>query len=82
MNSPEEKATISLALGIFSIFSWILPIFGYPISIVGLVMGISGIKSEEKPSGVAGLILSIIGLVFCIANSAIGAYNEVSKLFI
>lgn len=82
MNSPEEKANISLALGILSIFTWILPVFGYPVSIVGLVMGISGIKSDEKPFGIAGLILSIIGLTFCIANSAIGAYKEVSKLFI
>lgn len=79
MNSPEEKATASLALGIFSIFTWILPMFGYPISIVGLVMGVSGIKSNEKPSGMAGLILSIIGLVFCIANSAIGVYKELAK---
>ena len=82
MNSPEEKATASLALGIFSIFTWILPMFGYPISIVGLVMGVSGIKSKERIYGMAGLILSIIGLTFCIANSAIGAYKEVSKLFI
>ena len=79
MNSPEEKATASLALGIFSIFTWILPMFGYPISIIGLVMGVSGIKSKEKTFGIAGLILSIIGLVFCIANSAIGAYKELAE---
>ena len=74
MNKHNGKATASLVLGIISLIVWLIPLFGYPVSIVGLVMGFYGIKSEKKSLGTAGLILSIIGLVLCVANSAIGAY--------
>lgn len=68
------KAVASLVLGIISLLVWLVPLFGYPVSIVGLVMGVYGVQSWKKNIGMAGLILSIIGLVLCIANSAIGAY--------
>ena len=74
MNKHNGKATTSLVLGIISMVTWLLPLVGYPVSIIGLVMGFYGIKSEKKSKGTAGLILSIIGLVICVANSAIGAY--------
>ena len=74
MDKHNGKATASLVLGIISLVAWLIPLFGYPVSIVGLVMGFYGIKSEKKSFGTTGLILSIIGLVICVANSAIGAY--------
>ena len=74
MGKHNGKATASLVLGIVSMIVWLIPLFGYPVSIIGLVMGFYGLKSEKKSIGRAGLILSIIGLVLCAANSAIGAY--------
>ena len=33
-----------------------------------------GLQSEKRGMGIAGLVLSIIGFVICLINSAIGAY--------
>ncbi len=62
------KATTSLILGYIGLLAWIIPLFGLPITITGLVMGIKG-------NSKAGTILCIIGLVLTIINSAIGAYK-------
>ena len=74
MKNHNGQAIASLVLGILSLIAWILPLAGFPVSIVGLILGCIGIKSENKSIGTAGMVLSIIGLVACIANSAIGAY--------
>ena len=44
MTPPEKKgqSIASLVLGICSLIAWILPLFGYPVSIVGIVMGAMG----------------------------------------
>ena len=70
----KGPAIASLALGINSLWAWFLPFIGFPIAIVGLIMGIVGQKSSMKKLAIAGLILSIVGLVATIINSAIGAY--------
>jgi hypothetical protein len=69
------KATTSLVLGIIGIFAWIIPILGLPITIVGLVFGINGLKSLKKKTAVAGIILCILFLVLSIINASIGAYE-------
>lgn len=72
--NKNGKAIASLVLGIVSLITWLIPLFGYPTSIIGIILSVSGMKSENKGMGIAGLVMSIIALVACIANSAIGAY--------
>jgi len=69
----KKKSTASLVLGILSLIFWIIPLIGLPIAIIGLILGIMGMKDKKKLA-MAGLICSIIGLCFSIANAAIGAY--------
>jgi hypothetical protein len=65
----------SLALGILGLLAWIIPLFGYPITITGLVLGVKGKKIEEgRGMATAGFALSVIGLVLTVINSAWGAY--------
>ena len=73
--------TGSLALGGFVAASafmmripWFIPLFGLPISIVGLVLGIKSVKSEKRGMAIAGIVMSSIGLVLTIINGALGAY--------
>lgn len=68
------KAVASLVLGIISFLAWLIPLFGAPISIVGLVLGCKGRKSEKKGIATAGIVTSIIGLILTIVNAALGAY--------
>ncbi|MDF2540675.1 MAG: hypothetical protein K0S47_393 [Herbinix sp.] len=67
-------AIASLVLGIIGLLAWCIPLFGLPITIVGLVLGILGLKSIYKGMAIAGIVLSSLGLLFSLVNSAIGAY--------
>ena len=69
-------ATAGLVLGIIAVIAWIIPLFGAPISIVGLVQSVRGQKSLNKGKATAGLVLNIIGLVATIINATIGAYQN------
>ena len=65
----------ALVLGIIGLLAWFIPLFGFPVTIVGLILGIMGQKRERKGMAIAGMVMSIIGLVATIVNSAIGAYQ-------
>jgi len=69
------KAVASLVLGCIGLIGWCLPIFGVPITITGLVLGIKGINSRYHGQAIAGITLSVIGLMLSVANAAIGAYQ-------
>ena len=71
---PEKKgqSIASLVLGIVSFLAWIIPLFGYPVSIVGIVMGAIGMKKGGKKMAIAGIVCSSIGLLITLINSAAG----------
>lgn len=73
-------ALASLILGLISIIAWIIPLFGIPIAIIGIIMGVMGRKSSKKGMATAGLVLSIIFLLASIANAGLGAYLYMNML--
>lgn len=73
--TKNGKATISLVLGIIGLLAWFIPIAGVPITIIGLIFGIKGLKAAKRGIAMAGLVLSIIGLLATIVNASIGAYQ-------
>ena len=79
MNKQNNKAIAGLVLGITSLLAWLLPLLGYPVSI-GIIMGALGKKSEKKNIAIVGLVLSIIGLVLTLGNSAYGVYLALNEL--
>lgn len=56
MAEGENKSTASLVLGIISLFGCLSPLAGFPVSIIGLVLGI---RKKYK----VGIVLNAIGLV-------------------
>lgn len=74
------KATAGLVLGIVGLIAWLLPLFGYPVNIIGIIMSAIGRKSENKSKATVGLVLSIIGLVLTLANSILGAMMAINSL--
>lgn len=68
------KALASMILGIVSLIFWLIPLFGAPLSIVGLILGIIGRNSDRKGKAKAGIIMNCIALVLTIGNVALGAY--------
>ncbi|GHT83691.1 hypothetical protein FACS1894137_05490 [Spirochaetia bacterium] len=71
----ESHAIVSLVLGLCGLIAWIIPLIGFPVTILGLIFGVFGYKTTRKNMAVAGLVLSIICLVATIVNSAIGSYQ-------
>ncbi len=68
------KATASVVLGAIGLLAWFIPLFGAPITIVGLIMGIKGLKSAKRGRAIVGIVLSVIGLILTVINAGIGAY--------
>jgi hypothetical protein len=81
---PETNrlAIIALTLGILSIF---LPIMGLPLGLVGIFMSIIAKKEIARTNGygdsfaTAGLICSIIGLLFQLILILIGVLSFYSE---
>ncbi len=74
--APQERkgqSIASMVLGICGFIAWLIPLFGYPVTIVGLIMGISGIKKGGMGMAIAGIICSSICLLLTIGNSVLGA---------
>ena len=65
-------AVAALVLGIIGLIAWLLPILGYPVTIVGLVLGIKSVKSEKRGMAIAGIVMCSIGLVLSLINSILG----------
>ncbi|MGY8768904.1 MAG: DUF4190 domain-containing protein [Pirellulales bacterium] len=67
-------AIAALVLGIVGFFGACLPICRLPLNIIGIVLGVMGLKSDNLGMAIAGLVLCIIGLLLTLANAAFGAY--------
>ena len=72
--SKNSRATIGLVLGIIGLIAWFIPLIGAPITIIGLIFGIKGLKSLKHKMAITAIVLSSIGLFLTIANASIGAY--------
>lgn len=71
----EEKgmSIASMVLGIVGFIAWCLPIAGYPVTIVGLILGIKGMKKGGRGMAIAGIIMCSITLLLTLINSVLGA---------
>lgn len=67
---PSSAPIVSLVLGIISLIAWLLPLLGYPISIIGLVLGAK--NAGRAGYAKAGMIVSIFGLCLTLLNSFLG----------
>ena len=76
----QPKSIAALVLGIVGLIAWLIPLAGFPITIVGVILSVNGMKSN-KSYAKAALIISIIGLVLCIINASIGAFMGANGMF-
>ena len=66
-NNPKHLAIISLILGIVSYLSILAIIVPIVTSVLGIVLGFFGLKSEKKKTAISGIAVSISFIVFFIA---------------
>lgn len=79
-NNSNGISIASLILGIVGLVAWILPLLGYPINIIGLILGIISNKKEKNKFSKTGIILSAIGLGITAINSIAGVIIVLSQL--
>lgn len=80
----EENKGFSIAsmiLGIVGFLAWCIPLFGYPVTIVGLVLGILGKKKGGKGMAIAGIVMCSITLILTLINSILGAVLNVASMY-
>ena len=73
-DSKKGLAIASLVLGIINLCAWFLPICGGPLAIVGIVLGVLGIKSSQRTLAIIGIVLSSLGLIAACVNAAAGIW--------
>lgn len=79
-NNARGLAIASMVLGICGFVAWCFPLLGYPVTIVGLILGIVAISKGTKGKAVAGVIMCVITLILTLINSILGAVMSVSDL--
>jgi hypothetical protein len=70
-SDSQGWAITAFIIGIINLCIWILPFCGGPLSIVGIVIGVLGLKSSQRILAIIGLVLSVFGLLATIANSVL-----------
>ena len=65
-NSLEKKSSEGTILGFLSLFAWIIPLIGIPVSVMG-------VNASNKNNDTLGLVLSIFGGILSAANAFVGA---------
>ena len=68
VSDRSGRAVASLVLGIIGLFAWMIPFLGLPIQIIGLVLGIQARASTKRGLAIAGITLSIIGIVLSVIS--------------
>ncbi len=72
LTNPVQPQGTGLAA--LSLIAWIIPIAGFPISVVALIQSV-------KTNNTTGVVMATIGLLFSVVNSVIGAINASSGGF-
>lgn len=74
---PREGSgtgTASITLGIIGLLAWIIPLAGYPVTILAIVLGARGMATGRGGTATAGLVMGIAGLIATVVNSIAGAW--------
>jgi Mn2+/Fe2+ NRAMP family transporter len=78
---PEERRNKFMALastlfGIFSLCAGLIPACGGAASIVGILLGVFGMKSENRKIAILGIVLSGLGLIISIVYAIMLLTNK------
>ena len=71
--SAGVKPALSVVFGLLGLVAWMLPVVGFPVTIIGFVLGCKGRSSDRRSLALAGMGLSLLGLLLCTGNSYLGA---------
>ncbi len=67
-------AIASPALGLISLCTGLIPVCGGTASVVGIIVGLSSLKTEHSKSAVFGVALSLLGLLITITYALLNYF--------
>lgn len=72
--NEEYMAIASFILGLIMLCGWFIPLCGFPLAVIGIVLGFLGRESGQRTLAIIGIVLSSLGLVLTLGNAVLGAY--------
>jgi len=69
-----RRAVASIVPGTVGLFAWLIPVVGFPVNIVGLILGIQRMKSVSRRKATVGVALCAIGLTLSIIHASNGSH--------
>ena len=72
MKKATGNSIASLVLGLIGIIAWTFPLVGYPVTIIGFILGIVGYNKDKSGTAIAGIVLSVIFFIATIISSVVG----------
>jgi hypothetical protein len=78
-NQGDGMAIASLIIGIIGGLAWCLPFVGVPMAIIGIVLGVMGMKSSKRNLAIIGVVLCGLSLLAGVVNGIAGAILAVNN---
>lgn len=77
----SRGAWASLILGIIGSLGWIVPVIGFPVTVVGIVLGALGMGKHKANRGVAiaGFVVNIVFVCAAIAKGIVDIVRYFKK---
>lgn len=69
LRSARFFAIASPALGLMSLCVAVIPVCGGIVSVLGIILGLISLKTEHSRSAVAGVVISVLGMLITITYS-------------
>lgn len=73
--APESNRSwagiTSFILGLINLVAWCLPFCGGPLAIIGIILGVLGLKAPNRGLAIAGVVLNAIGFILSIVATIV-----------
>ena len=63
----------SMVLGLVGLVAWCIPLIGFPISIMAIILGVQAMKGIDRSKAIAGVVLGSVCLLLSAGNGILGA---------
>jgi hypothetical protein len=71
---PSRLLSASRTFGSIGLLTSILPVVGFPLTFIGLALGIASLRGAERGKAVRACLLCGVGLLLSVATAAAGYY--------
>ena len=75
----DKNASNALYFGIASLFGWIIPVLGIPLSLIAIIFGFLSLSSIRRDLARSGISLGVTGLILSISYMLVIYYLMTSN---